>query len=106
MYFTKKSSRYMLEIYDQFKTPGDEFRRQATITEQKFACEYTEKDLEEAVVFGVIDNKASTEQLQVLIFKDKSNVPVRFLKKFAKLEPQLVGSNNNVEEVEAYLYAL
>ena len=54
----------------------------------------------------MIDNKASTEQLQVLIFKDKSNVPVRFLKKFAKLEPQLVGSNNNVEEVEAYLYAL
>ena len=54
----------------------------------------------------MIDNKVSTEQLQVLIFKDKSNVPVRFLKKFAKLEPQLVGSENNVEEVEAYLYAL
>ena len=58
-------------LYDDMEKPGGEVRRRLLNTfVQKFTCEYSEKDLEDAVVHGVFDNKVSTEQMQVLIFKD------------------------------------
>ena len=58
-------------VYDDMEKPGGEVRRRLLNTfVQKFTCEYSEKDLEDAVVHGVSDNKVSTEQMQILIFKD------------------------------------